>query len=282
MEFLNLILNTIKSLNIYSILDIFVVSFIFYQVYMLMRKTRAEQLLKGILFVILLIPVSSLLHLQTLNWILNKTITIGVLSLVIIFQPEIRKALEHIGRSAFADKHIFQDDETINEIITEITTAVENLSSTKIGALIVIEQKTGLNDIIETGTNIDAVISAALLENIFVENTPLHDGAVVIRSGRIAACGCFLPLSSDSNISKKLGTRHRAAVGISEVSDALTIIVSEETGVISLAVNGKLTRYYSNDKLKDILIKIIRYRRDKKISISEKVKSWVKIKTKVS
>lgn len=280
MEFLDTIFNTIKSLDIYSILDIIVVSFIFYQVYMLMRKTRAEQLLKGILFVLFLIPVSSLLHLQTLNWILNKTITIGVLSLIIIFQPEIRKALEHLGRSAFAEKHIFQDDETINEIITEITTAVENLSSTKTGALIVIEQKTGLNDIIETGTNIDAAISAALLENIFVENTPLHDGTVVIRSDRIAACGCFLPLSSDSSISKKLGTRHRAAVGISEVSDALTIVVSEETGVISLAVNGKLTRYYSNDKLKDILIKIIQYRRDKKISISKKVKSWVKIKTK--
>ncbi|SHH53748.1 diadenylate cyclase CdaA [Clostridium grantii] len=280
MEFLNIILNTIKSINIFSILDIVSVSFIFYQVYMLLRKTRAEQLLKGILLVVLLIPISSLLQLQTLNWILNKTITIGVLSLVIIFQPEIRKALEHIGRSAFTEKHIFQDDETISVIISEITKAVENLSASKTGALIVIEQKTGLSDIIETGTKIDGNTSAALLENIFVENTPLHDGAVVIRSNRIAACGCFLPLSSDRNISKQLGTRHRAAVGISEVSDALTIIVSEETGVISLAVNGKLTRYYSNEKLKAILIKIIQYRRDKKITIGEKVKSWVKIKIK--
>lgn len=276
MEFINLVVNTLKSINGYSILDIIVVSFIFYKFYMLMHETRAEQLLKGILLIILLIPVSSLLHLTTLNWILNKTITIGVLSFVIIFQPEIRKALEHIGRSAFTDKHILEDEEIIEEVITEVTNAVENLSKSRTGALIVIEQTTGLGDIIATGTKIDAEISSALLENIFVVNTPLHDGATVIRNDRIAAAGCFLPLTNNPNISKQLGTRHRAAIGISEISDSLVIIVSEETGVISLTVNGNLTRYYTKDRLKDILIRIIKYRQVKKMTYREKVKSWFK------
>lgn len=275
MDVVNLIMNTVKNINITSILDIIVVSYIFYKIYMLMNETRAEQLLKGILLIILLIPISSIFHLTTLNWILNKTLTIGVLSFVIIFQPEIRKALEHIGRSAFADKHIFEDEEKTNEVITEIVNAVENLSKSRTGALIVIEQTTGLGDVIATGNKLDAVISSALLENIFVVNTPLHDGATIIRNARIAAAGCFLPLTNNNTINKQLGTRHRASIGISEVSDALTIVVSEETGIISLAVNGNLTRYYTRDKLKDILIRIIESRNSKKITYKEKVKSWL-------
>lgn len=276
MDLVNTIINTIENISINSILDIIVVSYIFYKIYMLMNETRAEQLLKGILLIILLIPISSLLHLTTLNWILSKTLTIGVLSFVIIFQPEIRKALEHIGRSAFTDKHIFEDEEKINKVITEIANCVENLSKSRTGALIVIEQTTGLGDIIATGNKLDACISSALLENIFVVNTPLHDGATVIRNGRIAAAGCFLPLTNNNTIDKQLGTRHRASIGVSEVSDALVIVVSEETGVISLAVNGNLTRYYTKDKLKDILIKIIESRNSKKKTYKEKVKSWLK------
>lgn len=275
MDVVNLIINTVKNINITSILDIIVVSYIFYKIYMLMNETRAEQLLKGILLIILLIPVSSIFHLTTLNWILNKTLTIGVLSFVIIFQPEIRKALEHIGRSAFTDKHIFEDEEKTNEVITEIVNSVENLSKSRTGALIVIEQTTGLGDVIATGNKLDAIISSALLENIFVVNTPLHDGATIIRNDRIAAAGCFLPLTNNNTINKQLGTRHRASIGISEVSDALTIVVSEETGIISLAVNGNLTRYYTRDKLKDILIRIIESRNSKKITYKEKVKSWL-------
>ncbi|MCY6483445.1 diadenylate cyclase CdaA [Clostridium aestuarii] len=276
MEAINIVLDTIKNINIYAILDIIVVSYIFYKVYMLINETRAEQLLKGILLIILIIPISSLLHLDTLNWIINKTITIGVLSIIIIFQPEVRKALEHIGRSAFKDKHFLEDEEKMNEIITEIANAVENLSETRTGALIIIEQSTGVGDIIGTGNKLDAIVSTALLENIFVVNTPLHDGAVVIRDDRIAAAGCFLPLTSNTTINKQLGTRHRAAIGISEISDALTIIVSEETGVISLAVNGNLTRYYTKDKLKDILMRIIKYRKNRNTTYKEKVKSWFK------
>ncbi|GCD11291.1 diadenylate cyclase CdaA [Clostridium tagluense] len=278
MDVLKLMLSTIKNISFFSVLDILVVAYIFYKTYMLMKETRAEQLLKGIVLIFLLIPISQLLNLTVLNWILNKTITIGVLTIVIIFQPEIRRALEHLGRTAFTDKHIFENEETMEIVITEIVNAVENLSKSKTGALIVIEQKTGIGEIIKTGTAIDALISGALLENIFVVNTPLHDGATIIRNGRIIAAGCFLPLTNNDKISKKLGTRHRAAIGITETSDALTIIVSEETGTISLAVNGRLVRNYDRDKLKKILVQIIKNRQSKKITLKEKIRSWIKSK----
>jgi len=241
---------------------------------MLIKETRAEQLLKGILLIVILIPISSLFHLTMLNWILTKTITIGVLSLIIIFQPEIRRALEHLGRTTFSDKLLAQDEEKLNKIIAEISNAVENLSYSKTGALIIIEQRTGLEDIAASGIKLDAEVSAALLENIFVVNSPLHDGATIIRNDRIVSSACILPLSSNENINKKLGTRHRAAIGISENSDALIIIVSEETGTISLAVNGTLTRNYDNEKLKNILVRIIKKRNSKKYTIREQVKVW--------
>lgn len=269
-----MLLNTIQNISVWAILDILVVSYIFYKGYMLIKETRAEQLLKGILLIVILIPISKLLNLTLLYWILNNTITIGVLSIVIIFQPEIRRALEHLGRSAFNDMSLLEDEEAAVEVITEIVNAVERLSKTKTGALIIIEQKTGLGEIVSTGTKLDAAVSAALLENIFVINTPLHDGATVIRNDRIVAAGCFLPLTSSNELSKELGTRHRAAIGISENSDAMTIVVSEETGVISLAVNGRLTRNYDKDKLKDILMRIIKNRSNRKRSLREKVKAW--------
>jgi diadenylate cyclase len=276
MEVLKLMLGTIRNISLFSILDIIVVAFIFYKLYMLIKETRAEQLLKGIVLIFILIPISHFSNLTMLNWILNKTITIGVLTIVIIFQPEIRRALEHIGSTAFTDKHMFENEEVMEKIITEIVNAVENLSKSKTGALIVIEQKTGIGEIIKTGTTMDAVISTALLENIFVVNTPLHDGATVIRNNRIIAAGCFLPLTDSDRVSKKLGTRHRAAIGITESSDALTIIVSEETGTISLAVNGRLVRNYDRDKLKKVLVQIIKNRQSKKITFKERIKSWIK------
>ena len=276
MEILITLINTVKNITPWSILDIIVVAYIFYKFYMLIKETRAQQLLKGILLIFILIPISGFLQLTMLHWILNETITIGVLSFIIIFTPEIRRALEHIGRSAFNERHIMEDDIKIQEIITEITNAVENLSNSRTGALIVIEQLTGLEDVISTGTRIDAIVSAALLENIFVVNTPLHDGATIIRNDRIVASGCFLPLTSNNDINKKLGTRHRAAIGISETADALTIIVSEETGIVSLTVNGRLTRNYNKDKIKDILIRIIKSRQNKKMTLKERVKLWIK------
>jgi diadenylate cyclase len=243
---------------------------------MLIRETRAEQLLKGILLILLLIPISSILKLTMLGWILNKTITIGILTIIIIFQPEIRRALEHIGRSTFTEKHLLDDDEVMERVINEVGEAVENLSKSKTGALIVIENRTGLAEVINTGTKLDALVSAALLENIFVVNTPLHDGATIIRNDRIVAAGCFLPLTNNENISKLLGTRHRAGIGVSEVSDALTIIVSEETGTISLAVNGKLTRNYTKERLKDILIRILKAKQNKKLTVKERMVLWSK------
>jgi len=275
-EFFKMLLNSIKTISVFSILDIIVVSYIFYKAYMLIRETRAEQLLKGILLILLLIPISSILKLTMLGWILNKTITIGILTIIIIFQPEIRRALEHIGRSTFTEKHLLDDDEVMERVINEVGEAVENLSKSKTGALIVIENRTGLAEVINTGTKLDALVSAALLENIFVVNTPLHDGATIIRNDRIVAAGCFLPLTNNENISKLLGTRHRAGIGVSEVSDALTIIVSEETGTISLAVNGKLTRNYTKERLKDILIRILKAKQNKKLTVKERMVLWSK------
>ena len=272
-----MIFNTVKNIRITDVIDIIVVSFIFYKGYMLIKETRAEQLLKGILLILLINVISSpsMLNLTMLSWILNNTITVGIISAVIIFQPEIRRALEHIGRSAFVDRHILEDEEVREKVITEIVNAVENLSKSRTGALIIIEQQTGLGDIVATGTKIEAIISASLLENIFVVNTPLHDGATVIRNDRIQASGCFLPLTNRDDLNKQLGTRHRAAVGVSETSDALTIVVSEETGTISLAVNGRLTRNYDKNKLKDILIRIMQHRNAKKLTVWEKVKGWL-------
>lgn len=276
LEILNIVVNSVKNISVSSVMDILAVSYIFYKAYMLIRETRAEQLLKGIMFIILLIPVSSFFNLTMLNWILTKTLTIGVLSFIIIFQPEIRRALEHLGRTAFNDRHILEDDETMEKVVSEIVNSTENLSKSKTGALIIIEQLTGLGDIINTGTQLDAVVSSALLENIFVVNTPLHDGATIIRNNRIVSAGCFLPLTSNNDINKKLGTRHRAAIGISENSDALIIAVSEETGTISLAVNGVLTRNYNKERLKDILIRIIKKRQHTKLTFREQVKEWKK------
>ncbi len=280
-DIINFLVTSIKNISIWSVLDILVVAFIFYKGYMLVKETRAEQLLKGILLIIALFPISYLLKLDMLYFILNKTITIGVLAVVIIFQPEIRRALEHIGRSTFDDIHNSQTIEERTKVITEIVNAMSNLAETKTGALVAIEQGTGLGDVFESGTILDAEVSANLLENIFVVNTPLHDGATIIKNRRIYAAGCVLPLTDNNSINKKLGTRHRAAIGLSENSDALVIVVSEETGVISLAVNGRLTRNYDKEKLKSILLKIMEKRDGKKVkSASEKVMTWIKEKKK--
>lgn len=277
-EYLNIILNTIKNMTVFNILDIAVVSLIFYKIYTLIKETRAEQLLKGILLIFLLIPISDTLHLTTLNWILNETITIGVLTIVIIFQPEIRRALEHIGRSTFTEKLTLRDETVRDNVVTELVTAVDNLAKEKVGALIILEQRTGLGEVINTGTKIDALVSAALLENIFVVNTPLHDGATVIRDNRIVASGCFLPLTENKTINKQLGTRHRAAIGLSETADALVIVVSEETGTISIAINGKLIRNFDKEKLKNVLMRVLGNRENKKSTIKERVESWIKKK----
>lgn len=270
------IMNTLKNISMFAVLDILVVAYIFYKGYSLIKETRAEQLLKGIIFMIAFIPISYILKLEMLNFILNKTLTIGLLSVVIIFQPEIRRALEHLGRSAFEELHSMQDVENRNITVNEIVNAVDNLAASKTGALIVIEKVTRLGEILNSGTILDAKVTSNLLENIFVVNTPLHDGATIIRNDRILASGCVLPLTNNTSINKKLGTRHRAAIGLSEISDSIIIIVSEETGIVSLAINGKLTRGYDKERLRIVLIKLIEHKDKKKVkSAGEKVKSWI-------
>ena len=275
-NFITMVMNSLKSMSFTAIIDILVVAFIFYKGYMLIKETRAEQLLKGIAFIIILIPISAILNLSMLYFILSKTLTIGIISVVIIFQPEIRRALEHLGRSAFEDKHGFVDKEQRNIYVNEIVNAVSNLADSKTGALIAIEQGTGLGEIISSGTIIEAKITSNLLENIFVVNTPLHEGATIIGKDKILAAGCVLPLTNNKEINKKLGTRHRAGIGLSEISDALVIIVSEETGIISLAINGRLTRNYDKDRLRSILLKIMDHREEKNVKTAgKKVKTWI-------
>ena len=239
------------------IIDISIVSYVVYKMLLLIRETRAEQVLKGLTILLFVTKLSEWLQLNTIYWILKNTATVGVIALLIVFQPELRKALEQIGRGRIFDRFMFiQDEKDPLFFINEIARAVQDMARAKIGALIVIERKTGIGDVIETGVKIDGELSGSLLENIFVPNTPLHDGAVIVRGYRIAAAGCFLPLTDNGNINKQLGTRHRAALGISENSDALAIVVSEETGVISIANNGKLTRYLDSKGLKEILKKV--------------------------
>ena len=222
------IMNTLKNISIFAVLDILVVAYIFYKGYSLIKETRAEQLLKGIIFMIAFIPISYILKLEMLNFILNKTLTIGLLSVVIIFQPEIRRALEHLGRSAFEELHSMQDVENRNITVNEIVNAVDNLAASKTGALIVIEKVTRLGEILNSGTILDAKVTSNLLENIFVVNTPLHDGATIIRNDRILASGCVLPLTNNTSINKKLGTRHRAAIGLSEISDSIIMYLKKQ------------------------------------------------------
>ena len=245
------------NVRLMDVLDVVIVAVVFYKLFMLIRETRAEQLLKGIILLFVAAKISDVLELYTLFWILEKTLTVGVIAILIVFQPELRRGLEYIGRTKFFSKSIIEvEGEEIKAISEQIVEASASLSRQKIGALIIIERETGLNEVAETGTKINGKVSSELLINIFIPNTPLHDGAVLIKKDNIKAASCFLPLTENINLSKELGTRHRAALGMTEKSDALAIVVSEETGIISVAERGKLTRNITPDKLTEILIDI--------------------------
>lgn len=229
--------------------DIAVVSYIIYKLILLVRGTRAVQLLQGIIVLILVFAVSYIFELYTLQWLMNQLFTIGILAIFIIFQPELRRALEKIGQGSIFSFGYADEDQQVHERINQVIDAARYLAERRIGALIVFERETGLSEYIESGTKLDAKVSAPLLINIFIPNTPLHDGAVIIRRGKIAAAGCYLPLSENPFISKELGTRHRAGIGMSEVSDAIVVIVSEETGQISLAIQGQMVRDVREESL---------------------------------
>jgi len=246
--------NLTHRLGVIEIIDILIVAVIIYELLLLTRHTRGSALLKGLFLLLVIFLFSSLLGLKSLNWLLLAILQNGALVLVILFQPELRKALERMGRSRLVTKGNKRSaDNERDTVIAEIVQTVFDLSRRRVGALIVFECQTGLEDVIETGTRLNAEISAPLLENIFEPNTPLHDGAVVIRDDQVIAAACILPLAEASGISRELGTRHRAAIGISENTDAAVIVVSEETGIVSLASDGTLKRPFSVDEMKEFL-----------------------------
>lgn len=232
-----------------EIIDILIVSYVLYKLIILIRGTRAIQLLKGILVIVLTWALSIWFDLKTVQWLMQQMFSFGVLGLIVIFQPELRRALEQLGRGKLFGRVMAEADQEVNIRINEVLKCVMTLSKGKIGALIVFERETGLNEYIESGIAIEGRVSSELLGNIFVPNTPLHDGAVIIRQNNIMAAGCYLPLSENPFISKELGTRHRAAIGMSESSDAISVVVSEETGQVSLAMNGMVVRDVKEESL---------------------------------
>ncbi len=245
-----------------NVVDIALLAILIYSLIKLGMHTRANSLFKGIVLVLLLAWLADALQISAVSWLLQQVINTGVLVLVIVFQPELRRALDQLGRSKWT-RQMFAtqkkvDTNRADRDVAEIVRALNNMSRKKIGALIVFERSTGLGDVIESGTVVDAEISDPLIENIFEPNTPLHDGAMIIRDGRIEAAACILQLSENYTISRELGTRHRAAIGITEATDAVSLIVSEETGIISMARDGKLTRYLDAKSLTILLTELFR------------------------
>lgn len=241
-----------------DIIDILLMAYLIYKAMSLVRETRAVQLLKGIVILLIATQVSEWLRLNAINYMLRYIMQFGVLALIIVFQPELRRALEKVGRSNIGSILSFDNKEyDINKTVDEICIAAKEMSESKTGALIVIERSTMLGEIITTGTAVNADVSAQLLGNIFFKNSPLHDGAVIIRRDKISGAGCYLPLTDDNTLNKELGTRHRAGIGISETADCAVIIVSEETGKISLALGGNLTRNLTAESLGTWLKKLL-------------------------
>ena len=241
----------VKSVSIVRIIDVVIVWWLLYRLMMLIRGTKAVTLLRGVGIVIVVKVVSWYIGLTTISWLTDQIINWGVIALVVVFQPEIRRGLEHLGRSAlFKQRQAYQDE---TKLINELDDAIQYMSKRHIGALISIEMETGLEEYIETGIKIDAEVTSQLLINTFIPNTPLHDGAVIIKDARLAAAAAYLPLSDNPTIPKELGTRHRASVGISEVTDALTIVVSEETGAVSITRNAELMQSLSREDYRKYL-----------------------------
>lgn len=241
--------NLITTQHLINLLDVAVVWYAIYKLMMLLRGTKAVQLFKGIVVIVIIKFLSWYIGLSTVSWIMDQVINWGIIAIIIIFQPEIRRGLEHLGRGTFV--HNRKQGAEEEKMVKALDQAIQYMSKRRIGALITIQMNTGLEDYIETGIKLDADITGALLINIFIPNTPLHDGAVIIKDNKIAVAAAYLPLSESNLIPKALGTRHRAAVGISEVTDALTIVVSEETGGVTITKNSELLRDLTqNDYLK--------------------------------
>lgn len=242
------------NISIFDVLDVAIIAYIVYRVLMLVQRSRAAQVAKAILLLLVALGLSYLLQLRVINFVLSRMVEMGTLALVVVFQPEIRRFLEQLGSSRLGD--MFSREEAppdVENAITQTVQAYTSLSKDKVGALMVFERKVPLDDIIKTGTMLDSTVAAELLKNLFWNKAPLHDGAVIVRNGHIVGAGCVLPLSGNVNLSRDLGMRHRAGIGMSENSDAVVAIVSEETGSISVAVNGMLKRHLAPETLERLL-----------------------------
>lgn len=251
----NFIETVFTGIRLSDILDILIVTFIIYKLLDFIRETRAEQLVKGLIVFVVVFFLSDILHLNALNWLIKSITTVGIIAIVIVFQPELRRALEYFGRSRNLSLASVEE-QNAKRIIEEFIYAMTDLADSRTGALIVIERGTALEDRVKTGTVLDAEITAQLLGNIFYEGAPLHDGAVIIRGDKIHAAGCVLPITDNRSLDKSLGTRHRAGIGITEHSDSISFIVSEETGVISMAKEGNIIRYLDEKYLEKELSKL--------------------------
>lgn len=270
-NFFYYIWNQILSVGISDVLDILIVSFLVYYVISFVRQRRAGKLALGIFAILVVMWVSDFAGLNALNYILERVFDVGLIALIVIFQPELRSALEKMGGNFRNLKNIREGQDTLEEkMIDELCQACTELSASHTGALIVLERDTRLGDEIVTGVEVDAAVNKHLIQNIFYNKAPLHDGAVIIRNCRLLACGCFLPLTSNPNLPNELGTRHRAGLGLSEISDAYIIIVSEETGVISVVKNGVIDRPINPKVLRHRLMNEFGLNREKKSIIKRK------------
>ncbi len=252
-------INQLALVRVTDIIDIVLISYIIYKALKFIRDTRTIQLLKGVVVLIVVTQVSQLVKLHTMNYLLSSAMQLGVIAIIVVFQPELRRALEQVGRTSMGQWFNFEEraeDIEMEKVISEITASCASMSKSRIGALIVLEREVKIGDIVGTGINLNADVSSELLINIFIPKTPLHDGAVIIRNNKIEAASCFLPLSQNPNVSKELGTRHRAGLGMSEESDAVVVIVSEETGGISIACGGELNMKLSPEALEKQLTKL--------------------------
>lgn len=258
MDYIERLLSTareyVKLIGFFDVLDMAIVAFVVYHIFRFVRRSRSGQVVKAILLIVVGMSVANVLHLQVVSFVLNNAVELGFIALVIIFQPEIRRFLEQMGSGKIKEMFVRETiDDELEYAIRETVAAYTSMSKDKVGALMVFERKTMLDDVLKTGTPLDARVSAELLKNLFWNKAPLHDGAVIVRNGRIVGAGCMLPMSGNVNISKDLGMRHRAGIGISENSDAVVALVSEETGSISVAINGMLKRHLAPETLEQML-----------------------------
>lgn len=264
------------GIGIWDVVDILVVAFFFYRIYALIKNTRATALLKGLLFLGFLSLLSGSLQLHVVNWILEKLMTVLIVALPVVFQPELRRALEQIGRGKLYISSQVMNETDWESVIDDVVEASEIMAEKRIGALIVFECSVGLDDYIDSGIRVDGLVSKELLGNIFIVNTPLHDGAVIIREGRIMAAGCLLPLTRDRSLSSEMGTRHRAAIGLSEQTDCVVVVVSEETGIISYAYGGHIYRHMDSESLRNRLRTFLLQKKNR--SVGNILQKWSPLK----